>query len=329
MIKIRLSCSDKKEIEKIFFNCRTIKNIIKYLRDNEAQIGNYEEIHKEFYKNGKFEEDKFQELLLADREKMKSYIDKFGSIEGKEAKELLKEIFRYKNLSQSSCWKEILRKIGITVCPYCNRQYIITLKSGNARAELDHYYPKSKYPFLAISLYNLIPCCSTCNKAKSNRSNNCGDNRSDNCSDNCSEENRILYPYHEEMESDINIKILNKINYVKVLQGVSNDFEIDFDGNKENKVLNNHIEFLKLEEFYNEHKDYVRDIIKSHNINSESYMNELYTKFPELFSSIDEVRSLLYMTKINKEDWGQRPLSKSTHDIDKQLRSGNIKIEKS
>ncbi len=30
--------------------------------------------------------------------------------------------------------------------------------------EFDHFYPKSKYPYLAISVYNLIPVCSICNQ---------------------------------------------------------------------------------------------------------------------------------------------------------------------
>lgn len=34
-------------------------------------------------------------------------------------------------------------------------------------AKLDHFYPKSLYPFFALSLYNLIPVCGTCNLVKS------------------------------------------------------------------------------------------------------------------------------------------------------------------
>jgi hypothetical protein len=30
-------------------------------------------------------------------------------------------------------------------------------------ASLDHFYDKDTYPFLAISIFNLVPCCHICN----------------------------------------------------------------------------------------------------------------------------------------------------------------------
>lgn len=67
--------------------------------------------------------------------------------------------------------------LDVSVCPYCNSQYIFTYigenkngESGGIRPELDHCFPKSKNPFLAISLYNLVPSCSQCNGSiKSNK----------------------------------------------------------------------------------------------------------------------------------------------------------------
>ncbi|TCL67476.1 hypothetical protein EV196_10232 [Mariniflexile fucanivorans] len=31
------------------------------------------------------------------------------------------------------------------------------------KPELDHYYPKSLYPYFGVSFYNLIPSCQSCN----------------------------------------------------------------------------------------------------------------------------------------------------------------------
>jgi hypothetical protein len=36
-------------------------------------------------------------------------------------------------------------------------------KSKELMPEIDHFYPKDKYPFLAVSFFNLIPSCLTCN----------------------------------------------------------------------------------------------------------------------------------------------------------------------
>lgn len=54
-------------------------------------------------------------------------------------------------------------EINLGTCPYCNRSYSYTVKDGSIKPELDHFFPKSKYPFLAVSYYNLIPSCPTCN----------------------------------------------------------------------------------------------------------------------------------------------------------------------
>ena len=65
----------------------------------------------------------------------------------------------------------------IRICPYCNAETVYAYKVGagigrNAKglgrfrilkSSFDHYFPKARYPFLAISLYNLIPSCTRCN----------------------------------------------------------------------------------------------------------------------------------------------------------------------
>ncbi|WP_199054193.1 hypothetical protein [Aquitalea sp. ASV15] len=54
------------------------------------------------------------------------------------------------------------------VCPYCHINSIVRSPSTEYlndmyRPPLDHYYAQSHYPFLALSLGNLIPCCHVCN----------------------------------------------------------------------------------------------------------------------------------------------------------------------
>lgn len=61
---------------------------------------------------------------------------------------------------------EILSNMKISVCPYCNRQYIDTyIHEGKVRsiAHIDHFYPKSIYPLYALSLLNFVPACAHCN----------------------------------------------------------------------------------------------------------------------------------------------------------------------
>lgn len=53
------------------------------------------------------------------------------------------------------------------MCPYCHGSHINYHGAGDGRMRpaLDHFYPESKYPYLAISLYNLIPSCYQCNSS--------------------------------------------------------------------------------------------------------------------------------------------------------------------
>jgi len=53
-------------------------------------------------------------------------------------------------------------------CPYCNHSYAMTVYQdgeGAFRPTLDHFYPKTHYPHLALSLANLIPSCYSCNSS--------------------------------------------------------------------------------------------------------------------------------------------------------------------
>ena len=56
---------------------------------------------------------------------------------------------------------------SVRFCPYCNADALYAFnkqeKSNSVKSALDHFFPKGKYPFLALSLYNLIPACFRCN----------------------------------------------------------------------------------------------------------------------------------------------------------------------
>lgn len=67
----------------------------------------------------------------------------------------------------------LIKATGLDTCPYCNSENVDVvllrkIENGkpvtkNVKGQLDHFYCKSLYPYLAISRDNLVPCCSTCN----------------------------------------------------------------------------------------------------------------------------------------------------------------------
>ncbi|AWH46383.1 hypothetical protein C1926_15820 [Stenotrophomonas sp. ZAC14A_NAIMI4_1] len=60
-------------------------------------------------------------------------------------------------------------KFPYRLCPYCQQAFAFTLqesKDGSGfRPPLDHFYAKAIYPYLGLSLYNLVPSCQTCNSS--------------------------------------------------------------------------------------------------------------------------------------------------------------------
>ncbi len=62
----------------------------------------------------------------------------------------------------------LCKNFKYVMCPYCQQSLAITVFKDNYgayRPTLDHFYPKHKFPFLALSLYNLIPSCQSCNSS--------------------------------------------------------------------------------------------------------------------------------------------------------------------
>jgi hypothetical protein len=85
---------------------------------------------------------------------------------------LFKSVFDYGKFSDkySKDWNayDLCNGTKWKVCPYCHIHGTETAipdedMEGGYRPQIDHYYPQSKYPFLGLTLGNLIPCCAQCN----------------------------------------------------------------------------------------------------------------------------------------------------------------------
>ncbi|HFJ9468248.1 hypothetical protein ACFLKZ_03035 [Bacillus paranthracis] len=244
-------------------------------------------------------------------------VKKLTSVRWKGYNDILKVIFNYDNFTQAiEGWSayDLVSLAGVSVCPYCNRSFVTTLqKNGKkTRAVLDHYYAKSLYPYLALSLYNLIPSCYVCNSSFKGDIDFYRD--------------EAIYPYEEEF---LNLATF-KTNFneeapydYKFLLGLSKEFKIGFEINTQDTILKRKIEksieVFALEDMYNTHLDIVSDLIRSGIVNNNSRINEIYEQFPDIFSSLEEVMQSLYLNYMNEQDLGKRPFSKLTQDICKEL----------
>ncbi|WP_318472131.1 hypothetical protein [Photobacterium leiognathi] len=75
------------------------------------------------------------------------------------------DVFNYTEMSRMF-GREITSSLNLDVCPYCNNEDIETIResNGGTRPDLDHFYPKSKFPFFSVTLSNLIPSGKRCNQ---------------------------------------------------------------------------------------------------------------------------------------------------------------------
>ncbi|WP_395407894.1 hypothetical protein ACHMW6_15085 [Pseudoduganella sp. UC29_106] len=87
---------------------------------------------------------------------------------------LSEKIFSYKNFRNSISCINLLRSIGFgsTTCPYCNYNKLDLVPNLGTKAvdddtvaylDMDHFFSKARNPFFAISFFNLIPSCHSCN----------------------------------------------------------------------------------------------------------------------------------------------------------------------
>lgn len=85
----------------------------------------------------------------------------------------IKKAFDY-NSFRANTLVELAKILNIKSCPYCNMHYTLyaeetsknSKKKELAKFQFDHFFDKSKYPMLSMSLYNLIPSCAVCNHSK-------------------------------------------------------------------------------------------------------------------------------------------------------------------
>lgn len=209
---------------------------------------------------------------------------------------------------------QLVRDLGITVCPYCNQNFIFNIDSTRRTTyQIDHFFPKEKYPFLAVSFYNLIPSCSSCNHLKS-----------DDC--NTNDSNLIINPYDSRINGFFNFEFqvrdsdfYHKPSSLKIKFNCSKSFSVE-EQEKWQKRIENHIEIFQLEDRYSNHKDIALEIIQRKYTYSEDYLKSLFRMYEgSVFSSREDLERLVHSNYIQESNFSKRPLSKLTSDLLKQL----------
>ncbi len=252
-----------------------------------------------------------RKLLTGKMDVLENIFNDIGKIKDKDSKILQDDVFRYDSFSQSGHAVKLLASMDVNVCPYCNRLYTMTITKdgGKSRPQFDHYKNKSEYPYLAVSLMNLIPSCGLCNQSKQDK------------------DTEVLYPYADEMGLDAVFctKPETGLHYLTGNRNAIEEFSVALDivnGNLsqklEQKILHSD-DVFNLTELYNKHKEYILYLFWKNYIFTDEYLQELCREFPEAFQSLEDAKSMMYLMDIAHEHWGKRSLGKLTHDIDMEI----------
>ena len=257
------------------------------------------------------EEDNIEKLLISEpkelyelnKDLMKKitgyYPDDPVEYKGNDKVKKLQEIFNYNTLISGN--KDNSYKIaeikGRNTCTYCNRQYTITLKEDGefiTRPQFDHWFPKSVFPLLALSFYNLIPSCSICNSSAKGEQI-------------CSFK-KLIHPYkRSSRETDF------RFSYLPDGKG---GWKIDLYNLK--GVEKDTFEVFKLRDIYNYHykleaKDLLDLAIKNNGTYIEWLLNDMKEK--KIAPSYEEAYRLLFGTEYDIKKVLDRPFSKLKRDL--------------
>lgn len=307
-IKINLTAEQKAEIEKLIKKdidkslYSKIEKISKYLNDNKfiktaEIIDTKEKIYNICLLDSKSALIDFQEKYKKAYEEDSK--GKCTTLRGK-TQEYIKTEYEtlYENFSNRDAAYKILKVMKVNVCPYCNRQYTFTVKK-KTRPEFDHFFPKSYYPLLAVSIYNLVPSCGLCNKGKSD-----------------SPSEKFLYPYEESFEDKgIHFEIPNVVgNLLKQEEIVVKLEPVEIHEN----LIKQYNDSFKIELLYEQHSDYISELLYKNYIFNDEAIESIYRSYKELFNSPSELKHLI-LGNYETDKFNQRPLSKLTKDIIQQL----------
>ena len=168
------------------------------------------------------------------------------------------------------------------------------------RPQFDHWFPKSTFPLLGLSFYNLIPSCSVCNSSAK--------------SDKIFDLQKHLHPY---VDSDVLDRFHYSYNYNKSM----NDYSIKLNTNLNDDRAIRTFRDLNLETMYNAHISELQDLLLTRKAYSKNYLNNLISAYPNANLSYEEVYRLAFGTELNSKDFHKRPMSKFKKDIITELLS--------
>lgn len=216
-------------------------------------------------------------------------------------------------------------QLGIKSCVYCNSQLAVSVTKnrypvskkgrkkplyslGNeiaAKYQLDHYHPKSKYPYLSASIFNLYPTCATCNNIK-----------------NQTEVDFVLYS--DKVVPSKYKFFLEKIGKAEYLNtGDRRHLKVRFE-DPDKKVENikspgSFEDTFHISSIYNTQIDLVEELFLKKKIYDDVYKSILKKSFTKIFNDVNVSNRILLGNYFNENEIHKRPMAKFMQDIARDI----------
>lgn len=240
------------------------------------------------------------------------FFKKFPDFKKKESR-LYKEVTRtfvneYENKKEFSK-EDFLKALDIKVCPYCNRSYIECIDNNDKKTlikgQIDHFYSKKEYPFLALSRFNLIPCCSDCNGVG-------GKFTAD------ADETKLINPYLLKDTNGMKFKMeITKSSFTNIEECASSIKILVEETNQSG--LEQNIKTFHLQEIYQSHSDVAAEIyLKGKLKMPQIYRQKIIAMLKPIISITEhDFNQLVLGIEDNPKNLKNKPLSKFKADLAK------------
>ncbi len=176
-------------------------------------------------------------------------------------------------------------------------------KGRNNLFTLDHVLDKATHPVAALSLFNFVPCCYSCN-SKFKRS------------EQLIKQNTAISPTSKNFSFDrwVRFRLFFRGETGKTYQDINdiNDFELDFEIDRDSNEYENYLRVFKLRSRYVFHKREVLQLIRKRRSYSDSQIAEIarLTK-----RTTQEIKRDIFGTELFEDYQDSRPLTKLKRDI--------------
>lgn len=224
---------------------------------------------------------------------------------------IVKEVFNYDKAKSAKITPKISKlqpkiakffedNIEVHTCYFCNIEFINKFSTSTKTKNgftLDHFMDKGTYPYLALSLYNLVPSCYVCNSKVKGTQPIGG-----------------VAPTSQKFDFDDKVKFKTFLSNSNLQVDEEADIELFLKEDFSDKYQN-YLQVLELDGRYNYHKYKVIEMIQKRKDYPDSRIKELANLTQKTDEEVKQDLFGIYL----KEDLHKRPLSKLIKDISKEL----------